>query len=219
MKQQSSLELQKVSIRIQGRVLVNNLSLRVSGGDILTVMGASGTGKSTLLGFICGTLGREFDVQGKVLLNGREITGLPPQQRRIGILFQDALLFPHLSVAENLAFGIPAQTTNRQQRVTQALKDVGMVGFGQRDPATLSGGQRARITMMRTLLAEPQAVLLDEPFNKLDASLRHKIRQFVFSHMRRAYLPCLLVTHDQADADATKGRIIVLPSKRGKTRL
>ena len=214
MRQQSVLELQKIGLRIQERALVNNLSLKVSGGDILTVMGASGTGKSTLLGFICGTLGREFSAQGKVLLNGRDITELPPQKRRIGILFQDALLFPHLSVAENLAFGLPAKAERRQQRVTQALKDVGMEGFGDRDPATLSGGQRARITMMRTLLAEPQAVLLDEPFNKLDASLRHKIRRFVFSHIRRAHLPCLMVTHDQADADAAKGRIIVLRVRR-----
>jgi putative thiamine transport system ATP-binding protein len=146
-----------------------------------------------------------------VLLNGLEITDLPPERRRVGILFQDDLLFPHLSVAENLAFGLPAAVTGRQarrQRICAALEEAGLEGFEERDPATLSGGQRARVALLRTLLAEPRALLLDEPFSKLDVALRARIRRFVFEHARAQALPTLLVTHDPADAAAAGGPVI-----------
>ncbi|HAE00910.1 MAG TPA: ABC transporter ATP-binding protein, partial [Rhodospirillaceae bacterium] len=145
-------------------------------------------------------------------LKGRDITGLPPHTRRAGILFQDDLLFPHLSVADNLAFGLPVglDRRERQDRIRAALVDAGLEDFGARNPATLSGGQRARIACLRALLADPDALLLDEPFSKLDSQLRDRFRQFVFDHASAQKLPVLLVTHDPEDAEKAKGTTIHL---------
>ena len=208
---QRRLELRGVGLRLGGRDLVAPLDLVVPAGEIATVMGPSGCGKSSLLAFICGTLDPAFAPHGQVLLDGEDMAALPPERRRIGILFQDDLLFPHLSVAENLAFGLPAALRDprvRAARTEAALAEAGLAGFGNRDPATLSGGQRARIALMRTLLAEPHALLLDEPFSKLDVALRGRIRAFVFDHARANALPTLLVTHDPVDAAATGGPVI-----------
>lgn len=186
------------------------LSATVGPGQILTVMGPSGAGKSTLLAALIGSLPGGFQVTGRVLLDGREVTGLPTEARRIGILFQDALLFPHLSVAGNLAFGLPAacRGPDRTARIAAALQEAGLPGFGPRDPATLSGGERARVALMRTLLAEPRALLLDEPFARLDAALRARIRRFTFDTARARSLPVLLVTHDAEDAAEADGPIV-----------
>jgi putative thiamine transport system ATP-binding protein len=184
----------------------------VSPGEIVTLMGPSGSGKSTLLAFIGGFLESAFTAEGEVLIGQQTITRLPPDQRRVGILFQDDLLFPHLSVGENLAFGLPpgGGRADRQRRVDEALGAAGLAGYAARDPATLSGGQRARVAILRTLLAAPRALLLDEPFGKLDRALRTEIRAFVFEHSRRSALPILLVTHDDEDADAAGGAVIRL---------
>jgi putative thiamine transport system ATP-binding protein len=208
-----SLRLEDVQIAVGSRVQLGPLALEVKPGDVLTVMGPSGSGKSTLLSFICGTLDPAFVATGRVWLRDREITRLPPEARRVGILFQDDLLFPHLSVGQNLGFGLPAAVadrTARRARVEEALKEADLEGFADRDPATLSGGQRARVSLMRTLLAEPHALLLDEPFSRLDAELRERFRRFVFSHARLRGLPTLLVTHDPADAEAALGPVLRL---------
>ena len=212
------LELRGVGLRLGGRALVAPLDLVVAAGEIATVMGPSGCGKSSLLAFICGTLDPAFAPQGQVWLDGEDMGARPPERRRIGILFQDDLLFPHLSVAENLAFGLPARMRDRAARAARieaALAEAGLTGFGARDPATLSGGQRARIALMRTLLAEPRALLLDEPFSKLDVALRGRIRAFVFDHARANGLPTLLVTHDPDDAAATGGPVIEIGAPAG----
>lgn len=204
------LAIEKLTIGIGDRLLVENLSISIGAGEIVTLMGPSGSGKSTILAHICGTLDRLFDVSGSVRLAGDDVTALRPEHRKVGILFQEALLFPHLSVGENLAFGLPPglPRSERHRRVEMALADAELEGLAERDPATLSGGQKARAALMRTLLAEPRALLLDEPFSRLDAALRDKIRQFVFDHARKAGLPTLLVTHDAADAKAAAGAII-----------
>ena len=189
------------------------LSLAIDGGRVAVLMGPSGSGKSSLLAHLCGTLDPAFDAVGRVKLRGVDLDGLPPERRRIGILFQDDLLFPHLSVAENLAFGLPAGVRGRAERreaVERALEDADLGGLGGRDPATLSGGQRARVALMRTLLAEPAALLLDEPFSKLDVALRVRFRALVFDHARRRGLPTLLVTHDPADGAEADGPVIEL---------
>ncbi len=207
----ASLELREVRLGLGGRRLIGPLSFTVAPGEITTVMGPSGCGKSSLLAFICGTLHAVFETEGDVLLGHASLAALPPEQRRIGILFQDDLLFPHLSVADNLAFGLPRalrETAARRRRIEAALADADLVGFGERDPATLSGGQRARVALLRTLLSEPRALLLDEPFNKLDVALRDRFRRFVFDHARDRGLATLMVTHDPADAEAAGGAVV-----------
>ncbi len=217
------LELRGVTLALAGRPVIAGLDLTVSADDLVTVMGPSGSGKSSLLAFICGTLDPAFQASGQLSLDGVEIAGLPPERRRVGILFQDDLLFPHLSVAENLAFGLPpsiAGRAARAARIEAALAEADLAGFGARDPATLSGGQRARVALLRTLLAEPKALLLDEPFAKLDLSLRDRFRRFVFDHARAQGLPTLLVTHDPADAEAARGPVVELAAAgaRAQTR-
>ncbi|WP_421723745.1 ATP-binding cassette domain-containing protein [Bauldia sp.] len=205
-----ALRLNNVSVRIANHVLIPPLDLAVNPGEIVTIMGPSGSGKSTLLAYIGGTMGRPFEGSGHVFCGRHEITGLPPERRRIGMLFQDDLLFPHLSVGGNIAFGVPAniQGQKRKQRIDDALADSGLAGFADRDPGSLSGGQRARVALLRTLLSEPEALLLDEPFGKLDTTLREGFRRFVFSRARARELPVLLVTHDCSDAEAAGGPIL-----------
>ncbi len=208
-----ALRLVGVRVELAGHELIPPLTLTIEPGERVTVMGPSGCGKSTLLAYISGTIDPVFRARGEVIVGEREITRLAPEHRHVGVLFQDDLLFPHLSVGENLGFALPARVRDRRARralIEQALAEAELAGFADRDPATLSGGQRARVALLRTLLSEPQALLLDEPFNKLDAQLRSEFRRFVFDHAAARGLPTLLVTHDEADANAAGGRVIGL---------
>lgn len=207
------LALEQVELSVAGQRLLGPMDVRIAPGDIVVVMGASGTGKSSLLSHVCGVLPKDFSSRGTVLLNGEDITQLPPEKRRLGILFQDDLLFPHLSVAGNLAFGLPRQQQSRRERahlIADALDSFGLAGFAGRDPATLSGGQRARVALLRTMLSQPQALLLDEPFAHLDPETRTTIRALVVDEVKRRALPTLLVTHDEADARFAASSIISL---------
>ena len=190
----------------------------VAPGEVLSVMGPSGTGKSTLLAAILGALPRGFVATGSVVLDGRDLDGLPPEHRRIGLLYQDPLLFPHLDVAGNLAYGLPpgGGRAHRRAVVEDALARIGLAGFEPRDPATLSGGQAARVALARTLLARPRALLLDEPFSKLDAVLRDDMRDLVRSEVRARAIPAILVTHDEADAATMGGPVIRLGGRPGE---
>ena len=205
------LTLQDLAVTLDGKTMLR-LSAHVPPGEVLSVMGPSGAGKSTLLAAVMGTLAPPFAVTGRVLLDGRDLTHLPPEARGIGILFQDPLLFAHLSVGANLAFGLPrtVRGRDRPKAVDAALQEVGLEGFAPRDPATLSGGQRVRVALMRTLLAAPGALLLDEPFSSLDADRRAQIRALVFDRARAAGLPVLMVTHDPQDAGAAGGSVLRL---------
>ena len=204
--------LQLLNFRIDraGQPLVA-INTRIAPGQVLTIMGPSGSGKSTLISALIGTLLPGFSYSGQIVLEGQDITRLPPQSRRIGILFQDDVLFPHLSVGGNLAFGLPASLrprAARQARIAAALTEMGLEGFASRDPASLSGGQRARVALLRTLLAQPRALLLDEPFARLDADLRAQVRALVFARARAQGLPVILVTHDPDDARAAQGPVL-----------
>ncbi len=193
-----ALDIKRLSLN--GRDLLRDLAIQVPLGAVHTVMGASGSGKSSLLAAVCGTLAPAFDFDGRVTLNGRRVEGLPTEQRRVGILFQDDLLFAHMTVRENLLFAVPpGPRAAREAAVAQALADLELPGFADADPATLSGGQRGRVALMRALLAQPQALLLDEPFSRLDAALRERMRVFVFNTVRSRQIPVLLVTHDETD--------------------
>ncbi len=204
------LQLEHLRITLGGRSLVD-LHESVSPGEVLSVMGPSGSGKSTLLSVMIGQPDPGFTVTGKILLDGRDLTGLGPKARQIGLLFQDDLLFPHLSVGENLAFALPPSIKGRsarQARIEMALEAADLTGFASRDPATLSGGQRSRVALMRCLLSAPRALLLDEPFSRLDADLRRQMREFVFARVQAEGIPAILVTHDVEDALAAGGKVI-----------
>lgn len=203
------LVLDRLAIRLDGRPLVA-LDAAIAPGEVLSVMGPSGVGKSTLLAALAGLLDPAFELDGRILIDGQDVTGLPAETRRMGLMFQDPLLFPHLSVGGNLKFGMPRGVKDRTGTAARALAEAGLEDFAARDPATLSGGQKARVALLRVLLSEPRAMLLDEPFSGLDAALRQDIRAFVFARIRDRGLPCLLVTHDAADAHAAGGRVIEL---------
>ncbi|WP_306117342.1 MULTISPECIES: ATP-binding cassette domain-containing protein [unclassified Roseitalea] len=213
----AGLRLADVRITLDGRPLVA-ADHAIAPGEVLTVMGPSGSGKSTLLAFIGGFLDPAFTAHGRIWCAGRDITDEPPQARHAGLLFQDPLLFPHMSVGGNLVFALPQHVrpvARRKERAAEALADVGLAGFFDRDPDTLSGGQKARVALARVLVSEPAFMLLDEPFSKLDAGLRAQIRRLVFDRARAMRLPVLLVTHDQADADAACGVTIHVAPPEG----
>jgi len=205
-----SLRIENVNLSIASQTLVDNFSLTIQPGNVCTIMGPSGCGKSSLLDYISGSLDSEFHSSGSIYIGNDNLNNLAPEKRQIGILFQDALLFNHLSVRGNLAFALPNNIlkSERQQIIEKALSDAGLSNMEARDPATLSGGQRARIALLRTLLSSPRALLLDEPFSKLDPHTRKQFREFVFQHAAEAELPTLLVTHDPEDAKAAGGMVI-----------
>ncbi len=207
MTMRAGLWLTDVAITRPGATqpLFQPLTLHVSPGQIVAVMGPSGCGKSSLLAWLGGTLPPQFGYQGTARLDGQDLAGLAPEQRHIGILFQDDVLFPHLTVAGNLAFGLPPGLSRAERRtqIEQALYEAELHDMGLRDTATLSGGQRARVALMRSLLAAPRALLLDEPFSKLDPRLRADFRAFMMRHAQKSAIPVLMVTHDPADAEHT----------------
>ena len=211
MNELKGLCLKSVCIAKDNTTLID-IDVHIKPGEITSIMGPSGSGKSTLLSFIIGTLAPDFDSRGSIVLDGVDVTNLAAERRRIGILFQDDLLFPHLSVGDNLAFGLSAAVRGpeRTARVQDALSEIGLTDFATRDPDTLSGGQKARVALMRMLLSEPKALLLDEPFSRLDTDLRAQIRSLVFEHAKARGLPVLMVTHDDQDANAAGGQVVRL---------
>jgi putative thiamine transport system ATP-binding protein len=213
-KTDRALILEKFILSLEDKPLFG-LNEIVAPGQVLTIMGPSGSGKSSLLAAIAGFLGPPFSMSGTVSINGQNILALEPEDRHVGLLFQDPLLFPHLSVGGNVQFACPQHIKGRAVRrdmAERALADVDLAGFYDRHPDSLSGGQKARVALQRVLMAQPVALLLDEPFSKLDMSLRQQIRDLVFATAKRAMLPVLLVTHDDADAEAAGGTVIKIGS-------
>jgi putative thiamine transport system ATP-binding protein len=212
---QSSLQIKNLQLFRQSELLLS-LNEQVKGGEILTIMGPSGSGKSSLLNWLTGTLNNSFQANGEVWLNGENVTDYQPHLRHMGVLYQDALLFSHLTVAGNIAFAMPkGNKKQRQEKINHALEQVGLKDMGARHPDSLSGGQQARIALLRVLLSEPKAILLDEPFSKLDTQLRIDTRQLVFDQIRDHKLPAIMVTHDHSDAEATKGKVLTLAKEQG----
>lgn len=181
--------------------LLREVNFHVPAGEIVTLMGPSGSGKSTLFAWMVGALSADFKAHGELWLNDRRCDLLPVETRGIGILFQDALLFDAFSVGQNLMLALPAHIVGRARRnaVEQALETAGLANHFASDPATLSGGERARVSLLRALLAQPQALLLDEPFSRLDKTLRASFRAWVFEVTRQRRIPVVLVTHDEDD--------------------
>ncbi|KUQ84217.1 MULTISPECIES: ATP-binding cassette domain-containing protein [Enterobacter cloacae complex] len=181
--------------------LFREVNFCVPRGEIVTLMGPSGSGKSTLFAWMVGALSDDFQARGELWLDARRCDGLPVESRGLGILFQDALLFDPFSVGQNLLLALPERIVGRARReaVEQALDSAGLGDRYASDPATLSGGERARVSLLRALLAEPQALLLDEPFSRLDKTLRASFRSWVFDAVRARDIPVVLVTHDEDD--------------------
>ncbi|WP_154124312.1 ATP-binding cassette domain-containing protein [Grimontia hollisae] len=196
-----SLSVQNLTIKSNQVTLLRNMSFRVEKGHVLSVMGPSGCGKSTLLSAIAGHLSPEFCCEGSIQVNNQSIHSLPAEKREVGILFQDDLLFPHLNVWQNLAFGLPdtMSASEKKERALATLAEIELKDIAFKAPDQISGGQRARISLMRTLLSHPKVILLDEPFSKLDKPLRKSFRAFVFKQIKNRNIAAVMVTHDEDD--------------------
>lgn len=197
-----SLRVQDLTLQLpDGTVLCDALSFEIAPGSVLALMGPSGSGKSSILSWITGTLNPRIHAEGGVWLGDVNIGELPVERRCLGLMLQQDYLFPHMSVAQNLKFGLRGGSrAERDELVKTSLISAGLSGMENRHPATLSGGQRARVSLLRTLLSNPNALLLDEPFSRLDVALRSTIREFTWKSASR--LPTLLVTHDVDDVPA-----------------
>ncbi|MGM0526616.1 MAG: ATP-binding cassette domain-containing protein [Pseudomonadota bacterium] len=195
------LQINELMILKDGQQLLALEKLSVDPGDIATIMGPSGSGKSTLLRWMLGEPLSDFTCTGELWLDKRRIDGLPIHRRQLGLMYQKGDLFPHMSVAENLNFALP-RSLGRQQantKVAEALEDVGLSGKLGAMPEQLSGGEQSRIALLRSLLAEPKAILLDEPFSALDTEMRQSIRSWTFAQLAQRQIPAVLVTHDPED--------------------
>ncbi|MDH4479877.1 MAG: ABC transporter ATP-binding protein [Rhodoferax sp.] len=184
------------------RLLLDHLNLQVPQGQTVALLGPSGSGKSTLLKIIAGL---ELPDAGKVLFDGQDITNLPPEQRKFALMFQDFALFPHLSVQDNVAFGLIEQGQRRAPARAQAVEMLQRFGLGEHTAAKvwqLSGGEQQRVALARALITAPRLLLLDEPFSALDADLRHSLRAEFQARIAASGMAVLWVTHDEAEARA-----------------
>ena len=191
-------------------VVLRDLSLEVAEGEFLSLLGPSGCGKSTLMKTVAGILPAR---RGRVFLDGQEITNLPVHKRGTVVVFQDMRLFPHKTVAENVAFPLKMQGVSKQERLKTAemlLEKVQMAGFGNRKPGELSGGQQQRIALARALAAQPKLLLLDEPFSALDENLREDMRRLVLQLQKEFRMTVILVTHDREEALSMSDRVALL---------
>ncbi|WP_370444365.1 ABC transporter ATP-binding protein [Aliidiomarina celeris] len=198
------LKLNHVAVGFDSQLIVNDVSFSLEPGDIGCLLGPSGCGKTTLLRAIAGFESlRSGSIEISMRLVSSQAQHVPPEQRGVGMVFQDFALFPHLTVAQNISFGIRTQTQAEQSaRVRQLLEHVGLEGYGPRYPHQLSGGQQQRIALARALAPRPRLLLLDEPFSSLDAELRESLATDVRALLKREKITALLVTHDQQEAFA-----------------
>jgi ABC-type Fe3+/spermidine/putrescine transport system ATPase subunit len=209
------LELDDVTHRYDGDLAVENLSFGVESGELVGVLGPSGCGKTTLVRAIAGHL---RPTAGRVLLRGDDVTDDPPESRRIGLVFQESTLYPHMTVAENVAYGVAARDTGSDERrdavVTEYLDLMGLADKRDASPRSLSGGQKRRVELARALAPEPDLLVLDEPLSALDRSLRIRLREEIGQLHRETGVATLFVTHDQTDALAVADRLVVMADGR-----
>ena len=198
------LELKNISLKWispKEDEFIKNLNLKVEKGKILTIFGISGVGKSSLINVISGIFEDNLSFKGDIVLNNKRLNETAAENRRIGLLLQEGVLFPHLTVKQNLLFGMNKNLKNKEKSllIENHLQKSNMDGFQERYPNTLSGGQKARIACLRAILSEPIALLLDEPFSSLDPDQRNSFRLFVIKQVKDRNIPCILVTHDESD--------------------
>lgn len=208
------LQIQGVSKSYDALLAVNNVNLTIQKGEIFALLGGSGSGKSTLLRALAGF---EKPDQGRIILDGEDITDLPPYLRPTNMMFQSYALFPHMSVEQNIAMGLKQDKLPRQeirQRVADMLKLVKMEPYAKRRPAQLSGGQQQRVALARSLAKRPKLLLLDEPMGALDKKLRTEMQLEVVDILEKVGVTCLMVTHDQEEAMTMAGRIAIMSNGR-----
>ena len=204
------IELKQVYKAFGATKVLQDFNLTFEQGKFTTLLGASGCGKTTILRLIAGL--EDLD-QGQILCNGKDISQLPPQQRGVGIVFQSYALFPHLTVGENVAFGLKMQQTHSSditEKVSQALKMVELEGFEHRRIEQLSGGQQQRVALARALVIAPQILLFDEPLSNLDTNLRRTMREMIRHLQQKLGITVLYVTHDQTEAFAVSDAVVVI---------
>lgn len=194
--------------------VIDRLDLQIAKGSVVSILGESGSGKSTLARLISGL---EVPTSGELVLDGTIVANtsrfIPPQKREVGMVFQDYALFPHMTVLENVSYGISSQP-NKENRVREVLNLVGLQDLGHRYPHQLSGGQQQRVALARALAPEPKMLLLDEPFSNLDSRLKRHLRSELFQIIRKSKVTALFLTHDTQDAMAVSDRVVVLQNGR-----
>ena len=197
-----------------GFTAIPELSLEIKPGELVTLLGPSGCGKTTTLRMLAGL---ESPTEGRILIGGEDVTRLPANRRDVAMVFQSYALFPHMSVAQNVAYGLDAggmKAGEARQAADRGLELVGLAGLGGRLPAELSGGQQQRVAVARALVLEPQVLLLDEPLSNLDARLRRRVRTEIRELQQRLGFTAVYVTHDQEEALAVSDRIVVMKGGR-----
>ena len=208
----AGLAVYGLSVSLSGAPVLADVDLDVAPHEVVALLGPSGAGKSTLLRAIAGLIAPGA---GTVAWDGDDLGPVPPHLRRIGLVFQDAVLFPHLSVAANVGYGIPDVSADvRRGRVEDLLALVDLEGYGDRSVDTLSGGQAQRVALARALASAPRVLLLDEPFSALDVPLRRELGQELKAQVAELKIPALLVTHDREDAQALGERMVQLEAGR-----
>ncbi len=209
----TSLRVDRVSKRFDGVVAVDEVTFELGDHELLALVGPSGCGKSTLLRILAGLQPTEtgtVELGGRLVDDGRR--PVPPEGRRVGLVFQEHALFPHLTVADNIGFGV--RDGGRESRITEMLALVGLAGYDDRYPHELSGGERQRVALARALAPKPALLLLDEPFASLDPNLRSRVRDDVVAILRSTGTPAIMVTHDQNEALAVGDRVAVMHAGR-----
>ena len=206
----TELAIRGLSKRFGDVAAVDGFELRIGDHELVSLLGPSGCGKTTTLRCIAGF---EEPTAGRILFDGRDVVGLPPERRNIGMVFQNYALFPHMTVRQNLAFGLEMRGVPKgetAERIARVLETVQLGDLGERYPRQLSGGQQQRIALARAMVVEPSILLLDEPLANLDAKLREEMRFFVRSLQKRVGITTVYVTHDQAEAMVISDRIVVM---------
>lgn len=206
----SGLKLENITKSFDGKTVLKDLSLNIKDGELLSLIGPSGCGKTTTLNIISGLLPPD---RGSIFFNQRDLSRVPVERRGVALVDQDILLFPHMTVSENIGYGLKVRGVNpdeRKERVSELLKLIHMENYGDRFPNELSGGQQQRVATARALAINPEVLLLDEPFSRLDISLRENMRQFVREIHEKVGITTILVTHDIQDTLAMSDRICIL---------